>query len=92
MNTTNALLQQDPSSGFLRRASRAVLGSAAILIVGAGAAPAAQAATGAGSAVPRPATAQHSAPVSGATSLPTETRSPAARFVVDKNGHLTRLG
>ena len=92
MNTTTALLQQDQSSGLLRRVGRAVLGSAAILIVGAGAAPAAHAAAGAGYAGPRAATAQHSAPASGPTSLPAETRSSAARFVVGKDGELVRLG
>lgn len=88
MNTTNTLLQHDESSGFLRRAGRAVLGSAAILVVGAGAAPAAQAATG-GSVGGAP-TAHHSSARSGPTALPTETRTAAARFVVTREGKLAR--
>ncbi|WP_446665907.1 hypothetical protein [Flexivirga sp. B27] len=93
MNATTALLhsEADHGSGFLRRAGRTLLGSAAILIVGAGAAPAAHAATGAGPAGLRAVTAQHSAPANGPTSLPAESRSPAARFVVGEDGRLTRL-
>ncbi|WP_188836211.1 hypothetical protein [Flexivirga endophytica] len=88
MNTTSALLRNDDSSGFLRRAGRAVLGSAAILIVGAGATPAAQAAT-AGSAGARAATAHHSASATGPASLPVEPRA-SVRLVVGEDGSLTR--
>lgn len=91
MNTTSTLLQHDQSSGFLRRAGRAVLGSAAILIVGAGAAPAAQAATGAGFALTGARTAQHSTTASGPAALPAESRSSAGRFVVGRDGRLVRL-
>jgi len=92
MNSSTALsLSEDPdSSGLLRRAGRAVLGSATILIVGAGAVPAAGAGVAGGL---RLISAQHSTHESNLSpsALPTESRASAARFVVGKDGRLSRL-
>ena len=95
MNTTTALLQSeaDQDSGFLRRAGRTLLGSAAILIVGAGAIPAASAtAAGVSTGLKHTSSqhATHGAAVSP-SALPSETRASAARFRVGADGTLTRL-
>ncbi|MBB2893310.1 hypothetical protein [Flexivirga oryzae] len=93
MDTTTALhLPEADRSGFLRRAGRSVLGSAAILIVGAGAIPAADAA-GAGVATGlKHISAQHSSQDAklSPSALPAESRASAARFVVGEDGRLTR--
>lgn len=95
MNTTTALLhsEADQGSGFLRRAGRTLLGSAAILIVGAGAIPAASATAAGVTTGLKHTSAQHAthdASVSP-SALPSETRASAARFRVGDDGSLTRL-
>ncbi|RNI19901.1 hypothetical protein EFY87_15895 [Flexivirga caeni] len=87
-------LSETDSIGLLRRVGRAALGSAAILIVGAGAIPAADAAAAGVAGGLKLVSAQHSVHESGVSpsSLPTESRASAARFVVGENGKLTRVG
>jgi len=93
MDTTTALHLPDADrSGFLRRAGRAVLGSAAILIVGAGAIPAADAAGAGVTTGLKHVSALHSSQAAdhSPSALPAESRASAARFVVGEDGSLTR--
>ncbi|WP_265442980.1 hypothetical protein [Flexivirga meconopsidis] len=79
-------------AGPLRRVARGILGGAAILIVGAGALPAADASAAGVSTGLRNIATTHS--VAGGVSpsaLPAESRAVAARFVVDEDGKLVRL-
>jgi len=93
MDTTAALNLSEPSDdyGLLRRAGRAVLGGAAILIVGAGAMPAAQAsAAGVATGLKHLSSQQAGHPAgTSPTALPAESRAAAARFVVGKDGRLS---
>ena len=95
MNTTAALLKSDADdgSGFLRRAGRALLGSTAILIVGAGAIPAASASAAGVSTGLKHTSAQYATHGSAVTptAIPSQTRASAARFRVGADGTLTRL-
>lgn len=94
MNTTAALLKSDADqgSGFLRRTGRALLGSAAILIVGAGAIPAANASAAGVATGLKHTSAQHAAHGAAVSpsAIPVETRESAARFRVNGDGTLTR--
>lgn len=96
MNTTTALLRAEAvdSTGFLRRVGRALLGTAAVFVVGVGALPAVEA-TAAGVATGvKHVSAQHVAAPSAVdpSAIPAETRAAAARFVVGQDGKLTRVG
>ena len=95
MNTTTALLQAEAEqgSGFLRRTGRTLLGSAAILIVGAGAIPTASASAAGVASGLKHVPAQHATHGTAVSpsALPSETRASAARFRVGDDGSLTRL-
>lgn len=93
MDTTTAATAYDNTrrSGVLRRTGRAVLGGAAILIVGAGAMPAADAAqAGVTGGLKHTSSVTRQVGVSP-SALPVENRASAARFVVTKDGKLDRL-
>lgn len=87
-----SLSETDP--GLVRRIGRVLLGSAAILIVGVGAIPAADAAGAGVAGGLKLISAQHSteAPGTSPSALPAESRAAAARFVVGEDGKLTRVG
>ncbi|NNG38159.1 hypothetical protein HJ588_02580 [Flexivirga sp. ID2601S] len=78
--------------GPLRRVARGILGGAAILIVGVGALPAADASAAGVSTGLKNVSAAHSATGGvSPTQLPAESRAVAARFAVDGDGKLVRL-
>lgn len=91
--TISQLSEANQDSGFLRRAGRTLLGSAAVLIVGAGAIPAASATAAGVSTGLKHTSSQHATHGSGVSpsALPNATRASAARFRVGADGTLTRL-